>query len=101
MKVVNKWNRRFLRAVRGQRAVECNEADATDDRSIGSSESGDICITDNGTHTVQRRTREAVLASLPEPGQLSQLSSQHLDLLYALACPKRADIRQAEGKSEE
>jgi RING-variant domain/FHA domain len=100
MKVVNKWNRRFLRAVRGQRSVECNDADATDDRSIGSSESGDICITDSGTHTVQRRTRETVLASLPEPGQLSQLSNQHLDLLYALACPKRADIRQ-EGKSEE
>lgn len=100
MKVVNKWNRRFLRAVRGQRTVECNDAESADDRSIGSSESGDVCITDSGTHKVQRRTREAVLASLPEPGQLSQLSNHHLDLLYALACPKRSDIRQ-EGKTEE
>ena len=29
------------------------------------------------------------MASMPAPGQLSQQSSKHLDLLYALAYPKR------------
>lgn len=98
MKVVNKWNRRFLRAVRGQRAMDVQE-DNADDRSIGSSTDGDICITADNTYTVERRTRESVMASLPEAGQLNQLSGQHLDLLFALACPKRD--RRMEGKSEE
>ena len=96
MKVVNKWNRRLLRAVRGQRAVDVQD-DTADDRSIGSSTDGDICITADSTYTVERRTRESVIASLPEAGQLSQLSGQHLDLLFALACPQR----DVEGKSEE
>lgn len=39
--------------------------------------------------TVERRTRESVMSSLPPPGQLPQQSSKHLDLLYALAYPKR------------
>jgi hypothetical protein len=96
MKVVNKWNRRLLRAVRrtGQgganRDIEEGEAEA-DDRSIGSNDD-DVRITDGSTgvvtQTIPRRTRESVMERLPAPGQLSQQSSKHLDLLYALAYPK-------------
>jgi hypothetical protein len=94
MKVVNKWNRRLLRAVRrtGQSSPNTQEEDMLDDRSIGSSD-GDIRITDGTTglvtKTVHRRTRDSVMQSLPTPGELSQQSSKHLDLLYALAYPKR------------
>lgn len=95
MKVVNKWNRRLLRAVRrtGQGSKD-NEGDegGTDDRSIGSNDD-DIRITDGSsgvvTQCVGRRTRDSVMASMPPLGQLSQQSSKHLDLLYALAYPKR------------
>jgi hypothetical protein len=95
MKVVNKWNRRLLRAVRrtGQSASNAQEEeDSLDDRSIGSCD-GDVRITDGTTgmvtRTLHRRTRESVMESLPPPGQLLQQSSKHLDLLYALAYPKR------------
>jgi RING-variant domain/FHA domain len=95
MKVVNKWNRRLLRAVRGSvRSGSSNpdEDESTDDRSIGSTD-GDVKITDGTTglvkQTLKRRTRDSVIESLPPPGQLSQQSSKHLDLLYALAYPKR------------
>ena len=91
MKVVNKWNRRLLRAVRGQRsaAIEDELNGASDDRSIGSID-GDIRITANQTvEAVQRRTRDSVMASLPPPGLLSQSSTKHLDFLFALAYPKR------------
>jgi hypothetical protein len=96
MKVVNKWNRRLMRAVRrsgptGGGPLADDEDDA-DDRSIGSSD-GDVCVTDGSTgvitRTIPRRTRDSVMRSLPPPGQLSQQSSKHLDLLYALAYPKR------------
>jgi hypothetical protein len=96
MKVVNKWNRRLLRAVRrtGQSASNAQEEeDSLDDRSIGSCD-GDVRITDGTTGmvtgTLHRRTRESVMESLPLPGQLLQQSSKHLDLLYALAYPKRS-----------
>jgi hypothetical protein len=38
---------------------------------------------------IKRRTRNSVIESLPPPGPLSQHSSKHLDLLFALAYPKR------------
>jgi len=94
MKVVNKWNRRLLRAVRrsGQSGSAHDDEDDTDERSIGSSD-GDVRVTDGTTglvtRTLERRTRESVMRGLPPPGQLSQQSSKHLDLLYALAYPKR------------
>ena len=93
MKVVNKWNRRLLRAVRGQRSTTATIEDevdgVSDDRSIGSVD-GDIRITANQTvEAVQRRTRDSVMASLPPPGLLSQSSAKHLDFLFALAYPKR------------
>ena len=97
MKVVNKWNRRLLRAVRrtGQSGSRDNEDDAeVDERSIGSND-GDVRITDGSTgvvtQNVSRRTRDSVMASMPPPGQLSQQSTKHLDLLYALAYPKKMD----------
>jgi pSer/pThr/pTyr-binding forkhead associated (FHA) protein len=95
MKVVNKWNRRLLRAVRRSNngsSHNAEEEEVSDDRSIGSGD-GDVCITDSTTglvtRTVKRRTREQVMQSLPPAGQLSQQSAKHLDLLYALAYPKR------------
>lgn len=94
MKVVNKWNRRLLRAVRrsGQSGGVADDEVEADDRSIGSSD-GDVRVTDSNTgmvtKTIHRRSRETVMRSLPPPGQLSQQSSKHLDLLYALAYPKR------------
>jgi hypothetical protein len=97
MKVVNKWNRRLLRAVRGQRSSAMSASDTEeanggvpDDRSIGSTD-GDVRIAaaDQTVTAVQRRTRDSVMAALPPPGLLSQSSSKHLDLLYALAYPKR------------
>lgn len=95
MKVVNKWNRRLLRAVRrtgqGSKDADGSEADP-DERSIGSNDD-DVRITDGDTGVVTRiiarRTRESVMEGLPPPGQLSQQSAKHLDLLYALAYPKR------------
>jgi hypothetical protein len=92
MKVVNKWNRRLLRAVRGSvrsGLTQQEDEDMVDDRSIGSTD-GDVRVTDGQgmvTTAVQRRTRESVMESLPPPGQLSQQSPKHLDLLYALAYP--------------
>lgn len=96
MKVVNKWNRRLLRAVRrtGQSGSRDSEESDTsiDDRSIGSNDD-DVRVTDGATgvvtKSVSRRTRESVMEGMPPLGQLSQQSSKHLDLLYALAYPKR------------
>lgn len=95
MKVVNKWNRRLLRAVRRSTtsgSVHDDGDEEPDERSIGSTE-GDVRVTDGTTgmvtRTVTRRTRDEVMRSLPSPGQLSQQSSKHLDLLFALAYPKR------------
>lgn len=92
MKVTNKWNRRLLRAVRGRAGGSSPDDANSDDRSIGSTD-GDVRVTDGQTgmvtKTIPRRTRESVMASLPPAGQLSQQSSKHLDLLYALAYPKR------------
>lgn len=118
MKVVNKWNRRLLRAVRrtGQggsnRDVHEDEGEL-DERSIGSNDD-DIRITDGKTglvtRSVERRTRESVMHSLPAPGQLSQQSNKHLDLLFALAYPNSSlaarrsrpkVLDDAEGKTEE
>jgi predicted component of type VI protein secretion system len=97
MKVVNKWNRRLLRAVRrtGQSGSKDNEEEAeSDDRSIGSND-GDVRITDGSTgivtQNISRRTRSSVMESMPPPGQLSQQSGKHLDLLYALAYPKKME----------
>jgi len=92
MKVVNKWNRRLLRAVsrRGTKDVDESITEG-DDRSIGSNED-DVRISDsngNVTKSAPRRTRESIIQSLPPPGLLSQQSRKHLDLLYALAYPKR------------
>jgi len=95
MKVVNKWNRRLLRAVRRTGSTGRDSGDMGpsigDDCSIGSNDD-DVRITDaSGTVTkiVNRRSRESIIHSLPPPGHLSQQSRQHLDLLYALAYPKR------------
>jgi len=109
MKVVNKWNRRLLRAVRrtGQSGgKDAEESDtAADDRSIGSNDD-DVRVTDGNTgvvtKTISRRTRDSVMATMPPPGLLSQQSGKHLDLLYALAYPKRVakDATQSRSTSK-
>lgn len=94
MKIVNKWNRRLLRAVRrsGHSSSENASRTAGDDCSVGSNED-DVRINDgvDGTFTrnLPKRTRESIMHSLPPSGQLSQQSPQHLDLLFALAYPKK------------
>ncbi|KAL7551107.1 hypothetical protein ACHAWF_014302 [Thalassiosira exigua] len=106
MKVVNKWNRRLLRAVTrrtglgahgsGNSGARGGDAGDGDHRSVGSSED-DVRVTDgNGEilRTVSRRTREGIMASLPSPGTLSQSSPQHLDLLYALAYPQKVEPKE-------
>jgi hypothetical protein len=106
MKVVNKWNRRLLRAV-SRRGTSSKDLDENitegDDRSIGSNED-DVRISDcngNVTKSASRRTRESIIQSLPPQGQLSQQSRQHMDLLYALAYPKRnADKDAATGRPD-
>lgn len=93
MKVVNKWNRRLLRAVTRKVTGSNNNGggEEGDDHSVGSNDD-DVRITDNNgevTRTLHRRTREQIMDSMPALGTLSQSSPQHMDLLYALAYPKR------------
>ena len=106
MKVVNKWNRRLLRAVRrtgsGRDSLEIGQS-TSDDRSIGSNDD-DIRITDGAgtvTRSLPRRTREDIIQSLPAHGQLHQNSRQHLDLLYALAYPDREKEAMAKAQRKE
>jgi len=122
MKVVNKWNRRFLRAVRRTTQSSSSNCSSSsnnvinssnsvhrssnssipefypDEHSIGSEE--DVLIlqnnesgNNNSDNAVPKRravrTRDSIMSNLPPPGQLHQTSSQHLELLYALAYPKR------------
>lgn len=98
MKVVNKWNRRLLRAV--TRKVTGSQSNGggeeSDDHSVGSNDD-DVRITNNNgeiTRTLQRRTREQIMESMPPLGNLSQSSPQHMDLLYALAYPKRVVVEK-------
>lgn len=97
MKVVNKWNRRLLRAVRrsGSHSGGSNTRRDGDDLSVGSNDD-DVRVTDARTgafqRNVPRRTRESIISSLPPPGTMSQQSPHHLDLLYALAYPKRSTV---------
>lgn len=108
MKVVNKWNRRLLRAVRrsGGSSSNVNAVDMVpegaggvgvggvigDDLSVGSSED-DVRVT-NGKdgaliRNLPRRTRDSIMKALPKAGMMSQQSGHHLDLLHALAYPKK------------
>lgn len=99
MKVVNKWNRRLLRAVRrtGSNSAENIGALTGDDASVGSNDD-DVRITDGRTgsitRTVPRRSRDSIIRSLPPAGQLPQNSKKHLDLLYALAYPCKRSSEQ-------
>ena len=100
MKVVNKWNRRLLRAVSRRTGLGASGSngglggeDGGDEPSVGSNED-DVRVTDNSgsvTRTLPRRTRENIMESMPPLGTLSQNSAQHLDLLYALAYPKKME----------
>lgn len=95
MKVVNKGYRRLLRAVRrsGSSSSHVDHGAAGgDDHSVGSG--GDDVRVMNGkdgtfTRNLPRRTRESIMQSLPSPGLMGQQSKNHLDLLHALAYPKK------------
>lgn len=106
MKVVNKWNRRLLRAVRrsGSSSQSASDNRNGDDHSVGSNEE-DVRITDgrSGTFTnyLPRRSRESIIESMPAPGKLHQTSSLHLDLLYALAYPKKTVERSMDSKRKD
>ena len=94
MRVVNKWNRRLLRAVRRNGGTSSNSSRDTDrdDHSVGSNDDDVRVIADtDGTisRAVPKRTRESIISSMPSLGTLSQSSPKHLDLLYALAYPRR------------
>jgi len=109
MKVVNKWNRRLLRAVRRSGGNSSSVAvdsvpDGTgtgrggvlgDDLSVGSSDN-DVRVTNgkDGTFTrnLPRRSRDSIMKALPKAGMMSQQSGHHIDLLHALAYPKKHDI---------
>lgn len=98
MKVVNKWNRRLLRAVSRRAGLGMSSSSPSsrgdgdcDDHSVGSNEDDVRIMDSNGevTRTVPRRTRENIMEGMPPVGTLSQNSTQHLDLLYALAYPNK------------
>ena len=105
MKVVNKWNKRLFRAVRrsGHSASSNTTAGNDDDHSVGSNEE-DVRITDgrSGAFTsyLPRRSRESIIESMPEAGKLAQTSHQHLDLLYALAYPKKSFDKNSNNSSK-
>jgi len=101
MKVVNKWNRRLLRAVRrsgNSSTTNVATSGHGDDHSVGSNEE-DVRITDGRTGTftsyLPRRSRESIIESMPPPAKLSQTSVKHLDLLHALAYPKKSVEKEA------
>jgi len=101
MKVVKKWNRHFLRPLRRSNSASTasgsNTGNGGDDHSVGSNEE-DVRITDgrSGTFTsyLPRRSRDSIMQSMPQPGKLPQASNQHLDLLHALAYPKKTLERE-------
>jgi predicted component of type VI protein secretion system len=109
MKVVNKWNKRLLRAVSRRAGLTGSNNNGGsgdgDDHSVGSNDD-DVRITDNNgevSRTVHRRTRDNIMEAMPPMGTLSQNSPQHMDLLYALAYPKRTfaekEVPKRSGKS--
>jgi hypothetical protein len=101
MKVNSKWNKRLLRTIRrGGTNSSANAGGEDDDHSVGSNDDDVRVICDeDGTisRTVPKRTRESIIESMPAPGKLMQSSPKHLDLLYALAYPRRQE-KNALGK---
>ena len=101
MKVNSKWNKRLLRTIRrGGTNSSANAGGEDEDHSVGSNDDDVRVICDeDGTisRTVPKRTRESIIESMPPPGKLVQSSPKHLDLLYALAYPRRLD-KNALGK---
>lgn len=95
MKVNSKWNKRLLRTIRNRGGSSANDASGEgDDHSVGSNEDDVRVISDeDGTisRTVPKRTRESIIESMPPPGKLLQSSPKHLDLLYALAYPRKQE----------
>lgn len=123
MRVVSKWNphRRLLRAVARRTSGVSSSSNAPDTSKMGHFGTADIVsdsddaeeyieiVPDAGQNISGTRgrgpnplpskkrtiTREAILRSLPSPGKLAQTSASHLDLLHALAYPKRNNTSKA------
>jgi hypothetical protein len=93
MKVVNKWNRRLLRAVTRRSGGHTPTFPLLSQGGNGStnSDAGDHNphVNDGVYNSGEKKTRETILKSMPSLGMLDQQSSLHLDLIYALAIPKR------------
>ena len=115
MKVVNKWNKRLLKAMTrraglGSSGTAASGTDGSVEHSVGSAED-DVRVTDatgEVVRNVPRRTRDQIMSSMPPIGTLSQSSARHLDLLYALAYPaknagaeRRESYRKAAGRPAE
>uniref|UniRef100_A0A7S2JZD2 RING-CH-type domain-containing protein n=1 Tax=Leptocylindrus danicus TaxID=163516 RepID=A0A7S2JZD2_9STRA len=102
MKVVNKWNRRLLRAVRGRSSSSSTTNQSSsgfNELAIGSDEDFQYTAEEGRNGALipppKRTSREAIIKSLPPMGRLDQTSSSHLDLLYALAYPRRVEPQPA------
>jgi len=93
MKVVNKWNRRLLRAVtrRSGGHTPTFPLLSQGGNSNNNSDNGDHNphVNDGIYNSGEKKTRESILKSMPTLGMLDQQSNLHLDLIYALAIPKR------------
>lgn len=124
MRVVSKWNphRRLLRAVARRTSGASSSNSAPETSRVGHFGSADIvsdsddaeeyveivpdadasAVPGRGPQPIKKRTitREAILRSLPSPGKLAQTSASHLDLLHALAYPKRNTTNEAKASAK-
>lgn len=111
MKVVNKWNKRLLRAVVRRSGASVNSSSSntlssfisgignhSQDSTNADSRAGQSSnLTSSGDRKLT--SRESIIRSMPPLGQLDQQSPQHLDLIYALAIPKREQVSLRRGLS--
>ena len=106
MKVVSKWNRRLLRAVRGRGSNSgANHSGGNFNGNyiaIGNDE--DYQYTIDGMSTPSSplhpklTSHEQVMKSLPPIGKMSQTSDAHLELLFALAYPRPVSLHSSPTK---
>jgi hypothetical protein len=85
VKVVNKWNRRLLRAVTRSRVGQNNMSSLL----FGSYGHDNPNVNDGVYNAGEKKTRGSIMKSMPPLGMLDQQSPLHLDLIFALAIPKR------------
>jgi len=89
VKVVNKWNRRLLRAVTRSRVGHNN----TPSLLFGAYGHDNPNVNDGVYNAGEKKTRGSIMKSMPPLGMLDQQSPLHLDLIFALAIPKREALK--------